>query len=548
MSSYNELVTILKELLFNRFYPKPEYIHALLGDGQGNVLVPDRPDYNYVRFNRSATEKFEVFNKEVSQPVDGWPVLVGILPWQPNLVQVVATDWAAYLQSGWGNEDASIQAHASTHEWPTFAPGSDAINTYIRAITPLRTQPAASGTASIYVTAYEYDGQTGTSQFWPGTPALSLSAAIPASGTQRYMGIYLNPVTNALGVVTGSLTTLAETIEPLRPAFPRGVYPTAYVRLYGMQAVVSERDIRDARRLWNNSLIYTGSLGPHNLLSQFHPDTVIGSVVAGDLIYGNSTPKWTRLPIISGSYLGSQAGTPAWTNVTQLAAPDGSPNPALTVTNAGDIVLTNDIYVESDKAGLKSRTVNAFQASITDHFDNGWIGWSWATYTGFVTPGNIDVTTHPSVVVLFNSAPQGAARAFAYQASASDSIHARVGVVIDTRIGVRLDDGTNNNYFEWFVERGNSASSPALRYRYANGGVVTGPTTVFTPTLVTFITMHIGKGGSITAYYIMDTPRRISTFAVASWFTTARSGIYYELLSGTPSLDRSAFVDWYKQT
>lgn len=259
MSNYNELVTILKELLFNRFYPKPNYIRGLLGDGRGNVLVPGRPDYNYVRFSRASTETFEVFNKEVSQPVDGWPILIGEFPWQPGLVQVVATDWSAYAQTGWGDGMASIQAHHETHEWPNFAPGSDAINTYLRAITPMRTQAAASGTTSVIVTAYEYDGATGTGYGWPGTPQLALGGATPPSGTMRYMGIYLNPATNALGVVSGSTTIYTDALEPPRPAWPRGVYPSAYVRLYGGQSQINERDIRDARRPWGNSQIYTGT-------------------------------------------------------------------------------------------------------------------------------------------------------------------------------------------------------------------------------------------------------------------------------------------------
>lgn len=260
MSNYNELVTILKELLFNRFYPKPQYIRGLLGDGRGNVLVPERPDYNYVRFSRASSETFEVFNKEVSQPVDGWPVLIGEFPWTPGLVQVVATDWSAYAQTGWGDSVASIQAHAPTHEWPNFAPGSDTINTYLRAITPMRTQASASGSTSVMVTAYEYDGPTGTNYGWPGVPELALGAATPATGTMRYMGVYLNPATNTLGVVTGSTTIFTDALEPPRPAWPRGVMPTAYVRLYGGQSQINERDIRDARRLWENTLVFTGSM------------------------------------------------------------------------------------------------------------------------------------------------------------------------------------------------------------------------------------------------------------------------------------------------
>jgi hypothetical protein len=315
MSDYRELVAILKELLTNRFYPKPNYIKGLLGDGQGNVLVPGRPDYNYVRFNRSASEKFEAFNKEVSQPVDGLPVLLGELPWMAGIIQVVGVDWSTYLQTGWGDSYAGIAAHVPTHEWPNFAPGSDPLNVYLRAVAPMRTQSAGSGSTAVFVNAYEYDWATGTNINWPGVPSKELFPATPPTGSMRYMGVYLNPGTNSLGLVTGATTVYTDAIEPARPTWPRDVFPSAYVRLYGGQAGITERDIRDARRVFDTTTPATGSsggVGTHNLLSASHPDTLAASVQAGDLVYGNSTPKWDRLPIITGSFLGSGAGAPAW--------------------------------------------------------------------------------------------------------------------------------------------------------------------------------------------------------------------------------------------
>lgn len=388
MSNYNELVQILKELLFNRFYPKPNYIRGLLGDGLGNVLVPGRPDYNYVRFNRTASERFEAFNKEVSQPVDGIPVLLGEFPWQPGLFQVVSVDWAAYAQTGWGEQYAGIQAHAHTHEWPDFQPGSDAINVYLRAMTPLRTQSAGSGSTSVYVTAYEYDGSTGTSYQWPGVPPLPLGAATPPTGSMRYMGVYLNPATNALGVVTGATTIYTDALEPARPAWPLDVYPSAYVRLYGGQAMITERDIRDARRLWDTTaLAATGSMGPHNLLSTEHPDTLPGNVQLGDLIYGNSTPKWTRLPVVTGSFLTSAAGTPAWgsiplnyARVSRLYESDGG-GPAWTVNADGDLIAQAARVVEAawyDYPLIDSAGASGVASHFRDNTSTYPAGWTEA--------------------------------------------------------------------------------------------------------------------------------------------------------------------------
>lgn len=450
MSSYNELVAILKELLTNRFYPKPDYIRGLLGDGQGNVLVPNRPDYNYVRFNRSSTEVFEVFNKEVSQPVDGWPVLIGEFPWSPGLVQVVGTDWAAYSQTGWGNDVASIQTHAPTHEWPNFAPGSDPVNVYLRAITPMRTQAFASGSSAVIVTAYEYDWSTGTSYLWPGVPPLSLGAAIPPTGSMRYMGVYLDPVTNTLGVVTGAVTVYTDALEPARPAWPRNVFPSAYVRLYGGQGQINERDIRDARRLWDISTMFTGTVG-------------------------------LPIPIVTGSYLGSLGGNPTWTIVSYLTAPDGSPNPSLFIDNSGDTNTVGDvntsagtdIFIGGDEAGVKQRGSFWRTSGIDDDFDGSALDgtWSWRG-SPFVTPTRVNFDSASLVQIGHDVSTQ---RMFAARTdNLTSSFHlvlgAPNGFVDGAYFGWRTDDNSDNNYAETVIRKTTGTNTLELTSRRRTGG------------------------------------------------------------------------------
>lgn len=51
----------------------------------------------------------------------------------------------------------------------------------------------------------------------------------------------------------------------------------------------------------------------HNLLSALHPDTLAASVVRGDVLIGNSTPKWSRLAIgSSGKVLTSDGTDVSW--------------------------------------------------------------------------------------------------------------------------------------------------------------------------------------------------------------------------------------------
>ena len=57
----------------------------------------------------------------------------------------------------------------------------------------------------------------------------------------------------------------------------------------------------------------SGGATAHDVLSTTHTDSLTGSVVAGDMIYGNATPKWTRLAKgTTGHFLKMGASLPAW--------------------------------------------------------------------------------------------------------------------------------------------------------------------------------------------------------------------------------------------
>jgi len=90
---------------------------------------------------------------------------------------------------------------------------------------------------------------------------------------------------------------------------------------------------------------YLTSVTPHNLLSATHGDTLTDTVVRGDIIIGNSTPKWSRLPFPTSSPSGKilQAGPTdvAWsTNPITIGA-----SASVSGTNTGDqtITLSGDV-------------------------------------------------------------------------------------------------------------------------------------------------------------------------------------------------------------
>jgi len=75
--------------------------------------------------------------------------------------------------------------------------------------------------------------------------------------------------------------------------------------------------LTDIAKLFGLSVSFVaGGVGTHNLLSAIHPDTLVGSPVAGDLIYANATPKWARFPIGSNNrVLKILAGALSWSEV-----------------------------------------------------------------------------------------------------------------------------------------------------------------------------------------------------------------------------------------
>lgn len=63
------------------------------------------------------------------------------------------------------------------------------------------------------------------------------------------------------------------------------------------------------------AIAITAAASPHDILSTIHSDSLAGTVVRGDLIVGNSTPKWARLAMGAANKLlrVNRAGTdPEW--------------------------------------------------------------------------------------------------------------------------------------------------------------------------------------------------------------------------------------------
>jgi len=83
---------------------------------------------------------------------------------------------------------------------------------------------------------------------------------------------------------------------------------------------------------WTNDSGYLTSVTAHNVLSATHGDTLAASVTRGDIIIGNSTPKWARLAVGAASrYLSSDGTDVSWGQISLTAGVTGT----LPVANGG---------------------------------------------------------------------------------------------------------------------------------------------------------------------------------------------------------------------
>lgn len=221
---------------------------------------------------------------------------------------------------------------------------------------------------------------------------------------------------------------------------------------------------------------------------------------------------------------------------------------------AGDIKqvkASNDIFLGGDEAGVKKREIDIFQTSITDHFDGSALdaAWTWAAYTGFVTPGGVDLT-HPSLLSIYLTGAQSAtSKAFAYYSTYGSTILARCQCLSDVRAGLRMDDGTDDNYVETWLEY--QSGLMKLRSRRSSATVVTGPTDIWaTAAPIQFVTLRIATN-TTSSYLVSYTINGSTLIFVANLTPTAitytRSGIFYEQILNTVAAARAGVFDWYKQ-
>jgi len=245
---HKELTKAVKEYTQNVQARLP-VTRALLGDGYGNVDVPGRPGFVYVRPHMNPSQVLQVLCKAL-RGSSGLPVLIGkpMSHQDENMLMVLDVDWGMYSMMGWAATGSSyLPMHGQEHTWG----GSDP--------TPIRSRQIMDGALTatnppsmiVYVNRYRY-WYNGTWQTWEGGYSPSLSGAVPPVGN-RFLAFYIDPPTNTLRAATGTVwTSMPPDYDALIPELPSGAIPVGLVQLQPTTTTVSDSRIYELRLLWNH--------------------------------------------------------------------------------------------------------------------------------------------------------------------------------------------------------------------------------------------------------------------------------------------------------
>lgn len=254
-----------------------------IGNFNGQIKVPNRTNFVYVRINES--QVVEVFNTRVPLQFN-LPVIIGYSDKEPTLLQVLS-----YFKDSYFEEDAQkilqVPQHGASHEWFGRDGGQDVVFVQHRQIRPLR--PVTLGTYEVLVER----GIVNINGEWlyVSGQSVDLEGYIPTSGAKQVL-LYVDE-DGLVKVLEGDVGTLSGLTLKDIPQPLAGTYPVGGIRLYAGQSYIQETrtisDITDLRFAGLTTSIISGSSSGgttiHNNLtgrnvSGTHPASSIGTDVS----------------------------------------------------------------------------------------------------------------------------------------------------------------------------------------------------------------------------------------------------------------------------
>ena len=183
-----------------------------------------------------------------------------------------------------------------------------------------------------------------------------------------------------------------------------------------------------------------------------------------------------------------------------------------------------------------------------DFIQTGGVGSYWAGWS--TTPGTGIATGTNHMLRAVSSAAQNAVTLFLYKSdtiSAGRHIGACVacdGTLIDA--GLRMDDGTDNNYVEWLIRSGATGTGMSVVMRYREGGGAVSESVVYSGLVSSFLyKLRIACSTTSVFYMYLDGHTQSgydNGYNAGSARSYTRHGVFFR---PTTAAGRTLLCHWY---
>lgn len=241
---------------------KRRVLQAVLGDGAGNVVVPNRAGWVFARLHGNQNYVIKAWSPNSIPFVNDLVVDVelsftSVMPYYVVLGRstVIRYDQDPFMSSG---ITGAAGQHASQHvRRDRNAGGYDPLDVYTRALTTLRAQAQSTPDMTVFVASgyYYIDGFN----LWAGgnSPAFDVPTF---GGPSRYDLLCLGA--GGIQIIRGVDAAWGDT--PIFPTVPTQTIPIAFIYLTSSMAAITEANIIDARVVLTAATTPTGGSAPAN--------------------------------------------------------------------------------------------------------------------------------------------------------------------------------------------------------------------------------------------------------------------------------------------
>jgi hypothetical protein len=221
--------------------------NALAGDGGGTVDVTGEPGYIWCRYSADQSKVSKVFNIIAPGLPEDFPIVVGRRFPTDEFEQVLAVNWTLYqdIISQDTVDNFTTGNHGESHN---AASGADPAPIDLRNIVEMRGRAQAVANLTVDVERGQYVFGYDDVRRFPGE-MIDLTASVPGVAGHRFVLVYVDGVTNALGSEDGAIVPLAAA-API-PDITANTIPVCLVDLENGQTTIVEDDIYDWRFLWD---------------------------------------------------------------------------------------------------------------------------------------------------------------------------------------------------------------------------------------------------------------------------------------------------------